>query len=94
MIDPMMALKAPLSMLTDMITSQRFLKFHPYDPEKSTTVTDQIMDSDGSGQFNVLDFIRSYVESMDVDGEVKKKIIGSLLKLHTIVVNQEQDKKL
>jgi hypothetical protein len=52
------------------------------------------MESEGDGQFNVLDFIRSYVESMDADEEVKKKIIGSLLKLHTIVVNQEQDKKL
>jgi hypothetical protein len=94
MIDPLMALKAPLSMLTDMITSQRFLKFHPYDPDKSTTLTDQIIESDGDGQFNVLDFIRSYVESMDVEEEVRKKIIGSLFKLHTIVVNQEQDKKL
>ena len=94
MIDPLMALKAPLSMLTDMITSQRFLKFHPYDPEKSSTLSAQIIESDGDGQFNVLDFIRSYVESMDVDDAARKKIIGSLFKLHTIVVNQEQDKKL
>lgn len=94
MIDPLMALKAPLSMLTDMITSQRFLKFHPYDPEKSTTLTAQIIESDGDGQFNVLDFIRSYVELMDVDDAARKKIIGSLFKLHSIVVNQEQDKKL
>jgi DNA repair exonuclease SbcCD nuclease subunit len=94
MIDPVMALKAPLSMLTDMVTSQRFLKFHPYDPEKSTSLTDQIVDSDGDTQFNVLDFIKTYVESMDSDEETKKKIIASLFKLHTIVINQEQEKKL
>jgi DNA repair exonuclease SbcCD nuclease subunit len=94
MIDPIMALKAPLSMLTDMITTQRFLKFHPYDPEKTTTLTDQMIESEGSGQFNVLDFIKSYVESMDVIDEVKVKIISSLFKLHSIVINQEEEKKL
>ncbi len=94
MIDPTMALKAPLSMLTDMITTQRFLKFHPYDPGKSTTLTDQMIESEGNGQFNVLDFIRSYVESMDVVDETKEKIISSLFKLHNIVINQEQEKKL
>jgi DNA repair exonuclease SbcCD nuclease subunit len=94
MIDPVMALKAPLSMLTDMITTQRFLKFHPYDPDKSTTLTDQMVDSDSDTQFNVLDFIKAYVDSMDSDDDVKKKIITSLFKLHTMVVNQEQEKKL
>jgi len=94
MIDPMMALKAPLSMLTDTITTQRFLKFHPYDPEKTTTLTDQMIESEGGEQFNVLDFIKAYVESMDVIEETKEKIIGSLFKLHNIVINQEQEKKL
>jgi DNA repair exonuclease SbcCD nuclease subunit len=93
MIDPVMALKAPLSMLTDMIATQRFLKFHPYDPEKTTTLTDQMIESEGSGQFNVLDFIKEYIENLEHDRDTKDKMYQSLVKLHTIVTTQEQESK-
>jgi hypothetical protein len=53
-----------------------------------------MIESEGGEQFNVLDFIKAYVESMDVIEETKEKIIGSLFKLHNIVINQEQEKKL
>lgn len=89
LIDPMMAIKAPLSILTDSINSQRSLKFHPYDSAKTTNLSQQIMDSDGK-QFNVTDFITEYIDSLEYDGETKKKLKSSLFKIHQFVVNQDK----
>jgi DNA repair exonuclease SbcCD nuclease subunit len=93
MIDPVMSLKAPLNILTDLLTSQRTLKFHPYDPEKTGSLSQQIFESEGK-HFNVLDFINEYVSNMDHDSETKNKLISSLMKLHKVVTTQEQDQKL
>ena len=93
MIDPVMSLKAPLNILTDSISSQRTLKFHPYDPEQSTNLSQQIFESEGKS-FNVIDFIKEYVSIMEHGDETKEKIVSSLLKLHKLVTTQEQDQKL
>jgi len=92
LIDPVMSLKAPLNILTDMVTSQRSLKFHPYDPNQ-TNLSEQIIESEGK-QFNVLDFIKDYVDNMECDKETKAKIIKGLTNLHKIVVAQEQDNRI
>jgi DNA repair exonuclease SbcCD nuclease subunit len=42
MIDPIMSLKAPLNILTDILQSQRSLKFHPYDPDQANSLSQQI----------------------------------------------------
>lgn len=93
MIDPVMAIKAPLSILTDTINTQRALKFHPYDTQQLNNLSQQLLDSDGK-QFNVLDFISEYVNSMDYDEETKRRIRASLHKLHQLVTSQEQFEKL
>ena len=93
MIDPVMSLKAPLNILIDSISSQRTLKFHPYDPEQSTNLSQQIFESEGKS-FNVIDFIKEYVSLTEHDEETKEKIVSSLLKLHKLVTTQEQDQKL
>jgi len=94
MIDPNIALKAPLGLLTDMITSQRSLKFHPYDENQASGLSEHLMDTDGEKQFNVIDFIKEYVRRMECDDDTKERIIASLLKLHKIVTTQEQDQKI
>jgi DNA repair exonuclease SbcCD nuclease subunit len=93
MIDPVMSLKAQLSLLTDILTSQRSLNFHPYDPDQATSLSQQMMDVEGR-QFNVIDFIKEYVSNMDETDDVKSKMVSSLSKLYTIVSSQEQDQKL
>jgi DNA repair exonuclease SbcCD nuclease subunit len=93
MIDPVMSLKAPLNILTDTITSQRTLKFHPYDPQNSGNLSQQIFESEGKS-FNVIDFIKEYVSLSDYDDDIKQKMISSLLKLHKVVTTQEQDQKI
>ena len=92
LIDPVMSLKAPLNILTDTVNSQRSLKFHPYDPNQ-TNLSDQMIESEGR-QFNVLDFIKDYVDGMDCDPDTKEKIIRSLGSLHKIIVTQEQDNRI
>lgn len=90
MIDPVMSLRAPLSIITDILNSQRSLKFHPYDPNQANSLTQQIIETDGR-QFNVIDFIREYVNNLDDPQEIKDKMYNSLIKLHTIVTAQEQE---
>ncbi len=92
MIDPVMSLKAPLNILTDTINTQRSLKFHPYDPNQ-TSLSQQMIESEGK-QFNVVDFIKDYVDAMDCEEETKNKIVKSLTSLHKIVVSQEQDNRI
>jgi DNA repair exonuclease SbcCD nuclease subunit len=93
MIDPVMALKAQLSSLNDILNSQRSLNFHPYDPNQATSLSQQIIDTDGRN-FNVIDFIREYVNEMDESEETKSKIVSSLNKLYKIISEQNQDQKL
>jgi len=90
MIDPIMSLKAPLSILTDSIQSQRSVNFHPYDPNQANNLTQQILDTEGR-IFNVMDFIDEYVKGMDTDDLTKGRILSSLQKLHNLVAEQDQN---
>lgn len=90
LIDPVMSLKAPLSVLTDILTTQKTLKFHPYDPNQANTLSQQIIDTEGK-QFNVLDFAREFVNNLDEDQETKDKMYNSLVKLHSIVLTQNTE---
>jgi DNA repair exonuclease SbcCD nuclease subunit len=90
LIDPVMSLKAPLSVLTDILTTQKSLKFHPYDPNQANSLSQQIIDTEGK-QFNVLDFAREFVNNLDEPQETKDKMYNSLMKLHTIVLSQSNE---
>jgi DNA repair exonuclease SbcCD nuclease subunit len=92
MIDPRMALKAPLNIITDLIQSQRKLSFHPYDPEQANPLSIQIMETDGK-QFNVLDFIGEYVRTLETDEPTKDKIKRSLGKLYQSVLEKDQENR-
>ena len=93
MIDPKMALKAPLNILTDSISSQRKLGFHPYDPNQANTLSSQIYDTDGK-QFSVMDFIKEYIKGMEYDEVTKEKLFSSLEKLYKITVEKDQETRL
>ncbi len=93
MIDPKMALRAPLNVLTESIVSQRKLGFHPYDPNQANSLSSQIYDTDGK-QFSVMDFVKEYVGGMEYDPETKDKLVGSLEKLYKIVVEKDQEVRI
>lgn len=93
MIDPKMALKAPLNVLTDSISSQRKLGFHPYDPNQANPLSSQIYDTDGR-QFSVMDFVKEYVKGMEYDDTTKNNLVGSLERLYKMVVEKDQENRL
>ena len=93
MIDPKMALKAPLNILTDSISTQRKLGFHPYDPNQANSLSAQIYDTDGR-QFSVMDFVKEYVKGMEYDETTKDKLVGSLENLYKMVVEKDQENRL
>jgi DNA repair exonuclease SbcCD nuclease subunit len=94
MIDPDLSLRSPLSIITDIMVSQRSIKFHPYDSNKSTLLSSRMLESEGDGNFNVMDFISIYVKGLDCDDDEKNRIISGLNKLYNIVITKEEDKKL
>ena len=93
MIDPKMALKAPLNILTDSIGSQRKLGFHPYDPNQANKLSAQIYDTDGR-QFSVMDFVKEYINTMNYDDSTKERLIASVEKLYKITVDQDQETRI
>ena len=92
MVDPRMAVKAPLNILTDTIQSQRRLSFHPYDPDQNINLSVQMVDPDGR-QFSVVDFIHEYVGTMDIQDDEKDRIKKTLSRLYHKIIDNEQEKK-
>jgi hypothetical protein len=93
MIDSSMSLKAPLNILTDEVTSPRKISFHPYDPNQAELLNEQLQTS-GHRTFSVMDFIETFVSSLDYDQETKDKLVGSINKLHKIVTTGEQEDRI
>lgn len=88
MIDPKMALGAPLNILTDEVESSRSITFHPFDPDKAKGFTSQMYDSEGK-QFNVLEFIKEYIKMQTYDDSTKNKLLTSLTKLYKKAINED-----
>lgn len=83
-IDPQMAIKAPLHLLTDAVESPRRLEFHPHDPNQSL-VSSFHYDPDSGNKpltFDVMHFLHRYVDQMDLTPEDAQKIRTVLEKLH------------
>lgn len=93
MIDSGMSLKAPLNIFTDEVSSPRKISFHPYDPNQTELLNEQLQ-SNGNRTFSVMDFIDSFVSSLDYDEATKNKLVSSINKLHKLVVTGEQEDKI
>lgn len=93
MIDSSMSLRAPLNIFTDEVTSPRKISFHPYDPNQAELLNEQLQTS-GQRTFSVMDFIDSFISSLDYDEETKSKLISSVNKLHKIVTTGEQEDRI
>ena len=93
MIEPGIALGNYLSNLTDLVNSQRTLNFQLYDPNSSLSLQEQIIESDGS-HFNVMDFIKEYINKTEEDDRIKDKLISSFNKLHSLISKNDQDQNI
>jgi UDP-2,3-diacylglucosamine pyrophosphatase LpxH len=93
MIDPMIALKAPLNILTDSIQKPRRIQFHPHDPNQAISLTEKLKDK-ASGNFDVMDFVTEYVQEMEMTENEKSKILKTISKIYSIVQQKQLDEKL
>lgn len=90
MVDSSISFKAPLNVITDNINSARKISFHPYDPNQNGLLTEQFTNNENR-TFSVMDFIDSYVTSLDYDDSTKERIINTIKKLHKIVATGDQE---
>lgn len=91
MIDSNITMKTPLSIITDIMTCQRDLKFHPYTKDEEN-IDSQIISSDGK-VLGILDFIKLYLNNMEETDDIKNKIYDNLSKLYQMVLNQNEENK-
>lgn len=93
MIDPKLALKAPLNILTDSIQKPRRIQFHPHDPNQAISLTAKLKNNQ-SNNFDVMDFISEYVGEMEMPNDEKEKILKTISKIYSLVQQKEMDEKL
>lgn len=93
MVDSSISFKAPLNVITDNITTARKISFHPFDPNQSGLLTEQFQNNEHR-TFSVMDFIDSYVKSLDYDDQTKEKLLKSIQKLHKMVVSIDQENSI
>lgn len=92
LIDPKLAVKASLGILTEMVATQLKTTFTPItDNRQAENVDDTLFNLDGRN-FSILDFADEYIETLDEPDEVKdkmKKTIKVLYKRTTDKDSQE-----
>jgi len=93
MIDPRMALKAPLNLISDCVENSRKIQFHPHDPNQATPLSEKLRSEDTTN-FDVMDFINEYVGNMDLDEKGKEKILKTISKLYSVVQQKDLEEKL
>jgi calcineurin-like phosphoesterase family protein len=93
LIEPRMALKAPLNLLTESVENPRKIQFHPYDPNQATSLTEKLRDEESSN-FEVMDFIREYVQNLEIPDDDKEKILKTISKLYSIVQQKDLEERL
>ena len=90
MVDSSISFKAPLNVITDNINSARKISFHPFDPNQNGLLTEQFQNTENR-TFSVMDFIDSYVSSLEYDEQTKEKLLKSINKLHKVIIAGDQD---
>lgn len=93
MVDSSISFKAPLNVITDNIASARKISFHPFDPNQNGLLTEQFQNNENR-TFSVMDFIDSYISSLEYDEQTKEKLLKSINKLHKVVVAGDQENSL
>lgn len=78
LIDPQIAVKCPLGILTDMVTSALKISFTPVsNMEEMAETEDYIFDLDGKN-LSILNLVEEYLNGMNIDQEKKDKINKSV----------------
>jgi DNA repair exonuclease SbcCD nuclease subunit len=90
LIDPKLAVKAPLGILTEMITSQLKITFTPINDNKteSQNLDETLFNLDGKN-FSILDFSDEYINSLKEDDETKEKMKKTIKVLYKKITEKD-----
>ena len=80
-IDPALAVKSPLNIISDTFTGLRRLTFHPYTEIQMDDLSEELFEGEAK-EYTIQDFIKKYVERMDTDEDHKSKILKGLNSLY------------
>jgi DNA repair exonuclease SbcCD nuclease subunit len=90
LIDPKMAVKAPLGILSEMITSQLKISFTPLNKDLSQNNNQEeiLFNLDGKN-FSIIDFADEYINSLQENDEIKKKMKKTIEILYKRTITKE-----
>lgn len=80
-IDPTLAVKSPLNIISDTFTGARRIVFHPFTEVDVDEMSDEIFESE-TKEFTIQDFMHKYVERLDADEGYKTRVLKSLNALY------------
>jgi len=89
LIDSEFAIKIPLNLLTDYITSPLKITFVPINSLKENNIDEELCDLEGKN-FSILDLVKLYLKNTNYEDEKKDKIYKALEKLFYKVFNKEE----
>jgi DNA repair exonuclease SbcCD nuclease subunit len=82
-------IKSPMNVFSDLITDYKRLEFKPFMDSEGVDMFDTL---EGKS-FDLLEFVRSYVDSLGYDQETKDRAYMSIMKLHNIAETQINNAK-
>jgi DNA repair exonuclease SbcCD nuclease subunit len=91
LIDPQLAVKVPLSLLTEYVTAPLKITFTPVSSEDQVIIDEGFHDLEGKN-FSILDLTKIYLENCKFEDEKKEKIYKSIEKLlQKVSIKNEED---
>lgn len=90
MINPIKFPKVNFNLVIDLMEGYRSVNLQAHETDRSENVSDNIIDSSGR-HFTILEMIEKHVSSLEEDDTEKNKILSSLNKLYSIVINKEDE---
>ena len=91
LVDPEIAVKAPLGLLTDYVTPPLKISFTPITTPEQTVVDEGFHDLEGKS-FSILELTKLYLDKCNFEEEKSKKIYNAIEKLlHKVSVKTEED---
>lgn len=80
-IDPVIAVKSPLNIISDTFVESRRIIFHPFTEVLPDEFGEELLEGEAR-EFTIQDFIHKYIERLDADDEYKARVLKSLNSLY------------
>ena len=89
LIDPKLAVKASLGILTEMVSTQLKTTFTPINDNVSVSQTDDALFNLDGKNFSIVDFADEYINSLDEVDEVKERMRKTIKILYKRITDKD-----